>query len=101
VVLRDIQRDVHRDIQVNVHRDVRIHRTVHRDVFVRDLPRGYVRVWAHGLAYFFWRGIFYRPVRSGYVIVERPAGVLMPCCPVMYEPIVTEPVPYYRYGYAY
>lgn len=49
---------------------------------VTVLPRGYSRIVVAGVPYFYYYGVFYRPVNAGgYVVVRPPAGIVVDALP--------------------
>jgi Family of unknown function (DUF6515) len=48
---------------------------------IRVLPRRYVVVEYRGGPFYFWSGIWYRPLGAGYVVVEAPIGAVVPVLP--------------------
>jgi hypothetical protein len=49
---------------------------------VTVLPRGYSRIVVAGVPYFYYYGVFYRPVTAGsYVVVRPPAGIVVDALP--------------------
>ena len=48
------------------------------------LPSPYVRIVVGGLPYFYAHGAFYRPYRSGYIVVTAPIGAVVTTLPMGY-----------------
>ena len=46
------------------------------------LPHSYIRIYVHGLPYFYWSGIYYRHYSRGYVVVNAPIGAFVRILPV-------------------
>ena len=65
---------------------------------VSRLPRGYRRAWHKRKPYFYQRGVFYRPARSGYTVVRAPVGAIIFGLPVGYQRIWIDGGVYYTYG---
>lgn len=55
------------------------HKTGYR---VRELPRSYVRIIVGGIPFFYYSGVFYRPLSSTYVVVSAPIGAVVGYLPV-------------------
>ena len=47
-------------------------RPAYRETVITTLPRGYRTINRGGVTYYETRGVYYRPTRSGYTVVERP-----------------------------
>jgi hypothetical protein len=43
-----------------------------RETVIRTLPRGYRTINRGGTTYYESRGVYYRPSRSGYMMIDRP-----------------------------
>src|SRR2546421_8802312 len=71
-----------------------------------SLPFGAIMVSIGGVNYHYYNGFYYRPARSGFIIVEPPIGVVIPSTagrpkdtPASeYEKIVIEGKTYYKKG---
>ena len=63
---------------------------------VRDIPRGYMRLFMAGLEYYYWEGMFYRRYTDRYVVVQAPIGALVTAIPVGCQPVVVDGIPYYN-----
>jgi len=46
------------------------------------LPHSHVRIFIHGLPYFYFGGVFYRYHSSGYIVVRAPIGAIVQVLPV-------------------
>ena len=53
-----------------------------------SLPPYYATVYAGGVPYYYYDGIYYRPCPSGYVVVPAPVMA----APAVAAPVVTQPV---------
>ena len=58
-----------------------------------SLPPAYNTVYAGGVPYYYYDGVYFRPCPSGYVVVPAPvaAPVVVPA-PAMAQPVVTAPL---------
>lgn len=65
---------------------------------VSKLPRGYRRTWLKRKPYFYHRGVFYRPARSGFIVVRAPVGSIIVSLPVGYQRLWIDGAVYYAYG---
>ncbi|HOP47400.1 MAG TPA: DUF6515 family protein [Desulfobacteraceae bacterium] len=65
---------------------------------VPRLPPGHRRVWHNRNAYFYHRGIFYRPAPSGFVAVRPPIGAVVVNLPVGFRRLWVGGVGFYVYG---
>ena len=65
---------------------------------ISRLPRGYRRTWYKKQPYYYNRGVFYRPARSGFTIVGAPVGALVVSLPVGYQRLWMDNSAYYVYG---
>ena len=65
---------------------------------VSKLPRGYRRVWHNKEPYYYYSGIFYRPARSGFIVVGAPYGAIVLSLPVGYQRFWVDDAWYYTYG---
>jgi hypothetical protein len=74
-----------------------------RDVIVKIVPRGAVVIpfGGHRYRYHRSRGYFYRPIRSDFVVVAPPVGIIVPVLPAYYSTVVVRGVSYYRCDDAY
>jgi len=68
---------------------------------VKPLPRGYSRVFANSLEYFFFDGFFYRPYRDNYVVVDAPIGAIITQLPRFSRLLHWHGQPYYVVGNTY
>lgn len=73
-------------------------RAARRGHVVPELPRWYRRVWYRRVPYFYFGGVFYRPVRSGFMVVGAPIGAVVVSLPVGYSRIWVAGLEYYVYG---
>jgi hypothetical protein len=62
---------------------------------MRRLPDDYVRLVAGGVEFFFWEGMFFRPVSGQYVAVAAPVGAVVPVVPQGCAPLIVDGVTYY------
>lgn len=61
------------------------------------LPNGYVSVMVGPMPYYYYRGVFYRPYRRGYVVVPAPVGAwIMAPPPGQVVMVENDPFHYYR-----
>ncbi len=65
---------------------------------VPRLPRGYRRFWYNREPFYYNHGVFYRPARSGFVVVVAPIGVIINSLPIGYQRVWVDDVWYYTYG---
>jgi uncharacterized protein YgiM (DUF1202 family) len=65
---------------------------------VSRLPRGYRRTWYKKQPYYYRRGVFYRPARSGFIVVGAPIGAAVVSLPVGYQRLWIDDSAYYVYG---
>ncbi len=65
---------------------------------VPRLPRGYRRVWYNREPFYYYQSVFYRPARSGFVVVVAPIGIIVDSLPIGYQRIWVDDVWYYTYG---
>lgn len=65
---------------------------------VKPLPYGSNRIFFNAAEYFFFDGYFYRPSRSGYVIVEAPIGAIVARLPRLHHTFHWRGQPYYAVG---
>jgi len=65
---------------------------------VPRLPRGYRRFWYNREPFYYNHGVFYRPARSGFVVVVAPIGVIVNSLPIGYQRVWVDDVWYYTYG---
>jgi len=54
-----------------------------------------------GARYYYYDGLYYAPVRHGYVLVEPPVGAVVPVIPEEYRTVVINGVTYYTDGGVY
>ena len=58
-----------------------------------SLPPRYSTVYAGGVPYYYYDGIYYRPCPSGYVVVPAPmAAPVVVTTPAVAQPVVTVPI---------
>jgi hypothetical protein len=61
------------------------------------LPHGYVSVMVGTMPYYYYRGVFYRPYRRGYVVVPAPLGAwILEPPPGQIVLVENDPFHYYR-----
>ena len=65
---------------------------------VSKLPRGYRRTWHNKDPYYYYSGSFYRPARSGFIVVGAPYGAIVLSLPVGYQRFWVDDAWYYAYG---
>lgn len=66
-----------------------------RGHIVRELPPGHqVSRW-RGSPYYFHGGAWYRPARSGWIVVAPPVGLVVPILPPYYTTVWVGGAPYY------
>ena len=63
---------------------------------VRNLPDDVSTVIIAGIEYYFWEGMFYRPIAGQYVVVPAPIGAVVTGIPPGGQVIVVDGVPYYN-----
>ncbi|AEN74362.1 DUF6515 family protein [Rhodothermus marinus] len=68
---------------------------------VKVLPRGHVVVHAGKVRYHYHAGVFYRPVRGGFVVVRAPVGAIVPVLPVGYRVVHVHGRVYYCHNGVY
>ncbi|MDE1921684.1 MAG: YXWGXW repeat-containing protein [Candidatus Omnitrophica bacterium] len=73
----------------------RWHDHPHWGVRVRFLPAGHVTVWVGWHRYYYYDGLYYRPVNGGYVVCQPPAGAYVRGIPSDFQPAVINGVTYY------
>jgi hypothetical protein len=73
-------------------------RYTRRGHVVKRLPRGYRRTWRGNIPYYYYRGAFYRPDRSGFVVVGAPYGSVIVNLPIGYRRVWVDNSMYYSYG---
>lgn len=61
------------------------------------LPHGYVSVTVGTMPYYYYRGIFYRPYRWGYVVVPAPIGAWVMAPPPGHVMVMVENDPFHYY----
>ncbi|MET0498476.1 MAG: DUF6515 family protein [Steroidobacteraceae bacterium] len=66
-----------------------------RGASIRVLPPGYYASNYRGSPYYFHGGSWYRPYRSGYVVVRPPLGISIGILPPYYSTVWFGGVPYY------
>jgi hypothetical protein len=62
---------------------------------VAALPPGFVRVGFAGGPFFFSAGVWFRPLRQGFVVVRPPVGIVVPVLPPAYATLWIGGAPYY------
>ena len=63
---------------------------------IHYLPEGHVTVFAHGVRYHYYDGLYYRYIGSGdYVLVQPPIGVYVNVIPPEFHPVVINGRTYY------
>ncbi len=65
---------------------------------VPRLPFGYRRVWHRSKPYYYYRGTFYRPYRSGFTVIGPPIGTVVVSLPIGYQRVWLGNEAYYAYG---
>jgi len=68
------------------------------------LPAGFVQVSAGATGYYYYEGVFFRPIASlssGYVVVAPPMGVIVPQLPTGTELVTVGDAAYYYAGGAF
>ena len=89
---RHDDRDFHRDD----HRFYRYHDHPHWGLHIHFLPAGYYTIWAGGVRYYYYDGLYYRYVGNGdYVIVEPPTGAVVTGIPSDFQPVIINGGTYY------
>jgi len=66
-----------------------------RGHYVERLPSGYREVVYGRSQYYFYGGVWYRPLGRRFVIVAPPFGLVVPFLPLYYTTIMLGGVPYY------
>ncbi|SHK69977.1 DUF6515 family protein [Rhodothermus profundi] len=69
----------------------------HPKRIVKVLPRGHVIVHVGKLRYHYHAGVFYRPVRGGFVVVRAPVGAIVPILPPRYRVVHVHGRVYYEH----
>ena len=82
----------------SIRKIVRSPRTIRHGHVVPSLPRGYRRIWRNKEPYYYYRGAFYRPARSGFIVVGAPLGAIVLSLPAGYQRIWVDDGWYYVYG---
>jgi hypothetical protein len=59
------------------------------------LPEGYFTVWAGGMRYYYYDGLYYSYVGGDYVLVAPPAGAVVRTIPSDFQPVVINGATYY------
>jgi hypothetical protein len=67
----------------------------HRGVVVRTLPRGYRPYFHGGRPLYFYDGVWYAPVRRGFVVVRPPIGMYVPVLPRYHSTVWLGGIPYH------
>ena len=62
---------------------------------VTFLPHAHVRIFIHGIPYFYYGGIYYRHRSSGYVVVRAPIGAIVHELPIGFITFYIGGVSYY------
>lgn len=73
-------------------------RVFRRGHVIERLPTGYRRVWHKKVPYYYYRGAFYRPAQTGFIVVGPPVGAVVVALPVGYSRIWVGSTVYYTYG---
>ncbi len=68
---------------------------------VKVLPRGHVVVHVGKVRYHYHAGVFYRPVRGGFVVVRAPVGAIVPVLPAGYRVVHVHGRVYYSHNGVY
>jgi hypothetical protein len=71
---------------------------------IAQLPPGYVQVSAGTLGYYYYDGVYFRPVASlssGYAVVTPPLGAIVPQAPSCAELVTVGDIDYYYAGGAF
>lgn len=61
----------------------------------RALPQRHYIAHYHDRAYFYFRGIWYRPSGPRFIVVAPPIGIIVPFLPPFYTTIWVSGIPYY------
>lgn len=72
-----------------------------RGYVVQRLPPGPHVVRYQGQSYYYGRGGWYRPYRTGYVVVDPPVGLVVPFLPGYSTTLYFGGIPHYRAGPVY
>ena len=68
----------------------------HYGLHFHYLPHGYFTVWAGGVRYYYYDGLYYSYVGHGdYVLVSPPAGAFVRTIPSDFQPVIINGVTYY------
>ncbi|MGR9043791.1 MAG: DUF6515 family protein, partial [Gammaproteobacteria bacterium] len=65
---------------------------------VKPLPYGASRIYHNNYEYYFYDGFFYRPSRSGYIVVESPIGAIIANLPPLHHIFHWHGQPYFVVG---
>jgi len=68
---------------------------------VSVLPAAYAQVSVGATGYYYYQGVYYQPVGSGFAVVAPPAGVIVPQLPDGAEAMVLGDTSYYYAGGAF
>ncbi|MDP0499814.1 MAG: DUF6515 family protein [Verrucomicrobiota bacterium JB022] len=69
--------------------------------FEMGIPNGFISVRVGQDYYYERRGVYYRHLPQGYVVVPAPRGAIIPILPPGYRRVVYNDLPYYRCGDVY
>jgi len=74
----------------------------HYGLHMHFLPDGYFTVWAGGVRYYYYDGLYYSYVGNGdYVLVAPPAGIIVTTIPSDFQQVSINGATYYVNGGAY
>ncbi|MDQ7041399.1 MAG: DUF6515 family protein [Rhodothermus sp.] len=68
---------------------------------VKVLPRGHMVVHVGKVRYHYHAGVFYRPVRGGFVVVRAPVGIIIPTLPPGHRVVHVHGRRYYHHNGVY
>jgi hypothetical protein len=78
------------------HHFYRWHDHPHYGYHMHFLPDGYFTIWAGGVRYYYYDGLYYSYVGDGdYVLVNPPMGAYVSAIPSDFQPVIVNGVTYY------
>ncbi len=77
------------------------HPVPHYGKVVVTAPAGYRTIWAGGIEYFYYGGVYYQKRPSGFVVVRAPIGAIIATLPIGFITFAVGGSPYYYYGGVY
>ncbi len=73
----------------------------HPKRIVKVLPHGHVVIHVGKARYYYHAGVFYRPVRRGFVVIRAPVGVIVPALPPGHRVVHVHGRVYYHHNGVY